>query len=458
MTGLLLRDCRVEGYGRVDARIADGVITEIGPRLEVAGADVLDGNGGALLPGLHDHHIHLHACAAALLSVDCGPDSVRSANELAGRLRTAATRGAVRGVGYHESVAGLLDRVALDAIISEVPVRIQHRSGRGWFLNTAALQRYGLDANDDPAVERDGQGDATGRVWRGDYLLRDPAGQLPGLDQVGRALSRYGVTGVTDATPDLTPPAVQALRSASAEGALPQRLRLLGAPIGDSGPDVGPFKVVLDEEVGLDVDGVVDVVRRCRAVGRAVAFHAVTAAEAVVAVTALRAVGPSKGDRLEHGSVLPHELDRDLVDLALVVVTQPTFVSDRGDDYLRDVDERDRPLLYRCRSLLDAGIGVAAGSDAPYGNLDPWRAVAAATTRRTRAGAVLGPDERLPARRALDLFLGSPADPAGAPRRVRPGALADLCLLDGPLADVLQEPAAERVVATVIGGEVVHRG
>jgi hypothetical protein len=36
------------------------------------------------------------------------------------------------------------------------------------------------------------------------------------------------------------------------------------------------------------------------------------------------------------------------------------------------------------------------------------------------------------------------------------GADADLCLLDAPLAEVLADPAAERVRATVIAGELVH--
>ena len=61
---VLLR--RVEVEGRVvDVVVADGVVLAVGPELpSPPGATIVDGAGGALLPGLHDHHLHLHAMAA----------------------------------------------------------------------------------------------------------------------------------------------------------------------------------------------------------------------------------------------------------------------------------------------------------------------------------------------------------------------------------------------------------
>jgi dihydroorotase-like cyclic amidohydrolase len=50
---------------RVDERIVD-----IADRLDPLGSEhVLDVEGGAVLPGLHDHHLHLRAMAAALDSL-----------------------------------------------------------------------------------------------------------------------------------------------------------------------------------------------------------------------------------------------------------------------------------------------------------------------------------------------------------------------------------------------------
>ena len=129
--------------------------------------------------------------------------------------------------------------------------------------------------------------------------------------------------------------------------------------------------------------------------------------------------------------------------------------SERAGADWREVDVDDQPWLYPCRSLIDAGVPVGGSTDAPYTDPDPWRAIAAAATRRTPSGAVLGAGEVVTARRALDLFRSDPRSPGGAPRRVAPGAPADLCLLATPLEVALADPASAEVAATIRGGTVV---
>ena len=119
-------------------------------------------------------------------------------------------------------------------------------------------------------------------------------------------------------------------------------------------------------------------------------MHCVTRAELIVALAAWDEVGAEPGDRIEHGAVIPVELIAGLRARGLVVVTQPSFVAARGDQYLADVDPGDRAHLWRCGSLLAAGVGVAAGTDAPFGDANPWRAIAAARDRTTPSGVVLG--------------------------------------------------------------------
>ena len=124
-----------------------------------------------------------------------------------------------------------------------------------------------------------------------------------------------------------------------------------------------------------------------------------------------------EGDRIEHGAVVPLELIGRLRDLGLTVVTQPGFVAERGDEYLADVDPADRPDLWRCGSLLAAGVAVGAGTDAPFGSADPWRAVAAAIDRRTEGGAMLGTRRADRGRGGARPLPGA----AGPARAVRPG-------------------------------------
>ncbi len=144
-----------------------------------------------------------------------------------------------------------------------------------------------------------------------------------------------------------------------------------------------------------------------------------------------------------------------LAALGVTVVTQPGFVAERGDRYRAEVDESEQADLWRCATLLRGGIGVAGGTDAPYGPTDPWRAMAAAVDRRTPSGAVLGADEGLDPARALGLFLGTAADPGGPARRIEPGAPGDLCLLDRPRREAFADLAAVEVTASFVAGAVV---
>ena len=458
MSPLTLRDVEVGGR-RVDVRLAEAFIAAIASRLPVGG-DEIDGRGGALLPGLADHHIHLFALAAQRDSVRL--DDVRSADELKRRIAaTTAARPAgawVRAIGYHERMAGELDAAALDALAPRHPLRVQHQTGALWVLNTAALAA--VNAADGPAcVERGADARLTGRIWRGDPWLRERIGaEAPPLAPVGRQLAAYGITQLTDASVTTNAGAAARLADAHRAGELPQRLTLMsGGPLEapeDGAFAVGPVKVLLDDHALIDLDDFASRIAGARRQDRAVAVHCVTAGELALTLAAFEAAGSRPGDRIEHGSVIPAAAIGQIGSLGLAVVTQPAFVTERGDRYLAEVDPAEQADLYRCASLKAAGVQVAGSSDAPYASPDPWAGVAAAIRRRTAGGAMLGGDERLGAAEALAMYLGAADDP-GAPRRIEVGAPADLCLLKVPLAEALAEPSAEIVRATFVAGQPV---
>jgi predicted amidohydrolase YtcJ len=458
MESLLIIDGEVEGEGGVDVRVDGNVITEVGHQLPRGTSDVLDAAGGAVLPGLHDHHVHLRALAAAASSVRLGPAAVADKGAFAAALRDAASAGDrgtwVRGIGYHESVAGPLDAAALDDVVDDRPVRVQHRSGALWVLNTEALRRARVADSAEAGIERDGSGAPTGRLWRLDRWLggRVPPVE-PDLEAPGRRAAAWGITGFTDADPERTEADVARL------AVLPQRLHLMGPPglrvDGQARVTLGPVKVILDDDTLPSPDALAAKARMAHAEQRGLAVHCVTRAQLVVALAALHDAGPGPLDRIEHAALVPDELVDELRSSQVTVVTQPNFVAERGDAYMAEVEADDRPYLYRCRSLLDAGVKVAAGTDAPFGDADPWSAIRAAVERRTRSGVVLGPDERVVPERALALFLGEASAPAKR-RRVALGAAGDLCVLRGPRAVALKQPDAALVRATVIAGAVVY--
>src|ERR1700712_4012674 len=133
LSDLLICDVEVGGR-RTDVRIANGLVAELGPRLKRTG-DELDGGGGALIPGLIDHHIHLLAAAAARTSVSLA--DVSGPRELAERLGAPGI-GWLRATGFHEHRAGPLDRETLDRIALDRPGRGPHPTGAGWVLTRAA--------------------------------------------------------------------------------------------------------------------------------------------------------------------------------------------------------------------------------------------------------------------------------------------------------------------------------
>jgi predicted amidohydrolase YtcJ len=459
---LLIRRAEVGGAPGLDVRVRAGVVAEIGEDLR-GPEPALDAAGGALLPGLIDHHIHLLALAAQRASLRLGPDEIAGPEALRSMLRgadRAAPRGVwLRGVAYHESVAGALDRTVLDALVPTRPLRIQHRSGALWMLNSVALAAVGaMDAVAD-CIERDARGEPTGRIWRGDAWLRERLPDAPPpLGPVMRELAAFGITGVTDASVTTDASRARLFETAQAAGDLPQRLMLMsgGALPGSAAYRVGPVKILLDDDGLGDLEGMGAVIAFARAERRAVAVHCVTAAQLAFTLAAFDAAGARPGDRIEHGGMIDVNAAAEIARLDLCVVTQPGFIAERGDQYRIDIAPEEHTSLYPCASLLRAGVPVAASSDAPYTRPDPWAAMTAAMRRRAPSGAVLGEGERVDGETALGLYLGTFDAPGGPARRIAIGAPADLCLLHTPRAAALAAPGASLVRATVIDGVVVH--
>ena len=515
-TWLITDATRFPDGARVDVRLRAGRVESVAsaPRSTRAsrtsatshpgsGADQhLDARGGLLLPGLHDHHVHLFALAAARASVDLSPSSVRDAGGLDVALSAKRAAGEpaaarhewVRGFGYHEQSAGSLDRARLDALMPDRPLRIQHASGKVWFLNSQALAR--LDLRSAPeGLERDATGAPTGRLFRGDHWLRAqlaPA-DVPDLAALSRMLAGFGITGITDTSAGNDGAQLQAFASAQKRGALLQSARVMGGDAlgdasgnasGDSSGNaqaglhfdaervedarnnlsrlvVGERKFLLDEDDLPPVDELVRAVQAARRQGRGTAWHCVSRVELLYVLHVLEQAGPSgtaTRDRIEHAGVVPTPCLAALAARGLSVVTQPAFIAERGDRYRVEADPDDLPALYRLASLVRAGVPLGLSSDAPYGTSDPWSVMRAAVTRTTAAGAVMGPDEALSPEAALAGYLGSAADPGGKPREIRPGAPADLCLLHAPWTEVRERLKADVVRAVFSAGRLVVGG
>ncbi len=431
---MLIRRATLLDGRPVDIRV-DSQITELADGLTPRPREeVFDAAGGTVLPGLHDHHVHLYSAAAAEDSLRVGPPQVRDRRDLVRALAGAGVGvdGWIRAVGYHESVAGPLERAVLDTLAPAVPVRVQHRSGLEWTLNSAGLARIGLTDHPD------------GRLRSADptWSLGEPRRNI-NLAKISRRLARYGVTAVTDATPDLDAADIVSLVASRRRGELRQGVHFLS-----------PGKRILRDDE-LDLEELTGWIAARHRAGGPVAVHCVTGAQLLVTIAALDQAGTRPGDRIEHAAVVPDDAIAELGRLGITVVTQPNFVAERGDQYLVDVPADEHRQLWRVASLRNAGVAVALSTDMPFGCDDPWAAMRAAVGRVTPSGAVLNADERVAARAALLMFLGHPQRPA-QPRAVAAGQPADLCVLTLPPAAALSELHADMVAAAVLGGELVY--
>lgn len=493
------------GTALIDIRTAGEHIAEVASGLRAyPGEEVLNAHGGTIVPGIHDHHVHLRAWAASYSSIMVGPPKVKDAMALATALRDADSnpwssssssgeaRGWIRAVGYHESVAGNLDRWSLDSMLPHRPLQLQHRSGSLWILNTRALAALGLEAPDrsspdlndfgpqssrfspaqrmlspnslPPGIELDDYGRPTGRIWRQDRWLNNRLRAIKGdipldLAQISRQAAAWGVTGFTDATADMDDSSLEQLAKAKSSGLIAQRLHLMVAPgskidphgVLAPGVSTGAVKIVLDDDKLPTFRALCDLILQAHRRQRPIAVHCVTRVQACLLVAALEEVKSLPGDRIEHGAVLSADIIRSIKDLGVTVVTQPSFVSTRGDQYLADLDREDLRDLWRLGTLMDTGVRVALSTDAPFGHCNPWLSVLAASTRQAPSGRTLGPQERISRGSALSLFFGRANHPTTL-RTVSPGQPADLIILD----EWYKNLGAPAVLATIIGGKVIH--
>lgn len=482
-----LRDARpLGGHAPIDVTIADGVITGIHPAGTIAaGEGVVDLEGRYLLPGLWDEHVHLTQWAQHRRRLDLSTAS--SAREAAERVADAAAAAApgetIVGGGFRDGLwpdaptAALLDAAAPDHAVVLVSADVHC----AW-LNSAALARYGAEL----PVESLETAAVTG-------LLREEAAfavtrQLDGapdevLDQwvgeAAREAAARGVVGVVDLEmrwnlDDWKRRVAGGFDGLRVEfGVYPQHLERAigeglhsGAVVSET-VSVGPLKVITDGSLNTRTAYCCDpypeesehpyglltvppcdlhpLLARASDAGFELAVHAIGDGANRVALDVFQKLG--RGGRIEHAQLLH---DSDLARFAALGVTASVQPEHAMDD--RDVAERYWPgrtgRAFALRSLLDAGARVILGSDAPVAPLDPWVAIAAATTRSRDGREPFHGEQAISVPEALA---------ASTRTLVAVGERADLIAVESdPLTASGDALRAMPVALTLLGGRVTH--
>ncbi len=495
-------------------------------RLRGRSTQVIDLPDATLMPGFIDAHAHLHMWACRPDVVDLV--DTRSLAEVLHRIAAAARRrrpgqwvvargfdknhwAQTGGSPSRSGTSGVFPTAAdLDAVTGAVPTRIESRDGHSVWVNTAALRLARITPATKPprggAILRDARGRPTGILQENAInLLPDAASTLTDAEveaslRAGiRRLHRCGITGLHSVD------VVGGLRwfqRLHASGRLTLRIRYalpvekldhaialgLQAGLGDDMLRISGVKFFSDGSLGSQSAYMFDpyptrpgdrgvpvcvgrelreLVCKAARAGLPCWVHAIgdrANHETLEALAAARRVEPRPLlHRIEHAQCVRPADVRRMSRLGVIASVQPCHI-------VGDIDAAERhwsnvlKWTYPLRSLRDAGVVMAFGSDLPVETFDPIVGVHAAVNRQTLDRRPAGGWQMHQAVRVRDALraytVGGAAAVGEADRlgRVAPGMLADLVLLSG---DPLRIPPARLlelgVLATVCDGRVVYR-
>ncbi len=483
---------------------------------------VLDVEGATVYPGFVDAHVHLSSIGLALREVRLhGIASYAAVVDATVAFARTNDDPWIVGVGWDQNLwpgQAFPTEGPLSAAWAARPVVLHRIDGHASLANAEAMRRAGITAQTpDPAggrIVRDEHGAPTGLFIDNAALLIVAAIPPPSAAQLRTALGtairechRWGITSVGEARTEAAVLAV--LESLAASGALDLRVHamlngaddaLLGERFargprtfdGDARLAVRAVKLYADGALGsrgaallapysddphnsglllTTQEHRIDVGTRALKAGFQVCTHAIGDRANRLVLDAYEQVlhGLSLDDararrfRVEHAQILaPEDLPR-FAALGIIPSMQTTHqVSDMPWAQER-LGAARLTGAYAWRSLLDTGVIIANGTDAPVESLDTVRSFHAAVTRQDERGAPPDgwyPDQRMTrvqALKSMTLWAAQANFAEHLVGSIARGKFADFVVADG---DLFTAPAGEimqtKIRATYLAGRKVY--
>lgn len=472
--------------------VALGTTGEIN-KLAGKGTQTIDAQQATIVPGFIDSHNHAPGNELLYEVLVGNPYDVEfvSIASIIAKLRAKAKETPaetwVEGYFFDDTKVKdnrALTRQDLDLVSTELPVMVQHRGGHTAFYNSKALQMAGIEpGTPNPAggtYDRDTGGDLTGRVtdrarevfekigrrmsYTGEDALRR---DRDGLAFISKQFVRYGLTSVCHEGGNL-----QALQQLHSRGALLHRVSYeaygaqleamltggMSTGLGDDWirlgatsehtadgsfsertmaisvpyPGTNGYKGNVTE-TQEDLNKWCERVHRagiqmnCHANGDVAIDHVLTAYEHALALAPNADARP----KITHCTLITDELVRRIKAIGAVPALFTSYAYYNPDKFHFYGEE----LMKRCmayRTLLDAGVPAAAGSDFDPGPFSPLMGIQGMVTRTGWNGEVWGANQRITVDEALRV---NTINGAYATREesikgsITPGKLADFVML-----------------------------
>ena len=498
---LLVTDVTVGDTPGRAVHLVQGRIAWLGPAATAPSADrTVQGDGALLTPAFVDAHVHATATGLALTGLDLhGAGSLAAAVARVAAHARAVPVGTLLGTGWDETPwpeRRGLTRTDLDAAVGDRPAYLARVDVHSATVSTALLDRVpGIAAL--PGFSPDGRLrlDAHHAVRQAAYGSVDPAQRTAAQRATLRAAAALGIGSVHE----MAGPEVSSAEDLAA---------LLELAAGEPGPSVVGYWGELSERGGLDVvrelglagaggdlfcDGafgshtaalshpytdrpdtagelrfdtasLVEHLRACTAAGVQAGFHCIGDAAVDQVLTAVGAVVDQLGadavracrHRLEHVELADGAAIDRLRQWGMVASVQPAFDAAWGGDAGMYAERLGIDRAAGCNpfaDLVDAGVPVALGSDAPVTPLDPWGGVYAAVDHRT-PGSGLRPFDAFDAATHGGWHAARAEYPDGPLAVGAPATLA-LWATDRPLSAVLDARARPTCRQLVVAGRLI---
>lgn len=463
----------------------------------------IDLGGRTVIPGINDAHMHLGIAPAAydlpLKGID--PSWKEITDALGTAVSKAPTGTWIAGV-FGETVLDdpLATRKVLDAIAPNHLVMLFDWTGHASLLNTAAMRRLGVrEGEPNPEggtfVRNPVDHKLTGmtlefanfRIQRRLTALTGDTEAVAELKGYLENAARLGITSIQDMAQPIPADRVVALLS-KAQPAIRVRVIWFGLtdehgmlpneghpPNGNAPPlvTVSGTKWVLDGtpiehsaamrkpyanhrstsgELDFSQSEMEDLLRDSLRRNDQLMVHVVGDRTVETFLHAMDATGGEKAwaqrrVRLEHADGLMPDLVPQAKRLGVVVVQNPTHLALDLERWGSGRAEHNQPM----RSLLDAGIPLAIGSDGPN---NPYMNIMLATTYKGKPADAITREQAVIAYTLISAYAEFGEKDKGS---LEPGKLADMAVLS---QDIFAVPADDlpktESVLTVVGGKIVY--
>lgn len=488
--------------------------------------ETIDLKGARVVPGLIDSHMHPLMLAEAAEKIACLPPEIMSIADLIPKIRQVREEKGpdcwIQGWGYDESKLAegrLITKYDLDQGASDVPVVMVRSCVHIYSVNSKMLEMAGITKDTpDPMggiIERDENGEPNG-------ILKEAArnlvmDMLPVSDvektsdrivSLGKKLATLGITSIDDSMSKYVPEdsgiyyeeaAKKGLKTKIAQyynwfqteeklknGTLPADLKerydkskihfQAGIKILCDGSISGrtawmdrPYKDEPDNYglCSVKKEDLINAADYAMKEGIQLQLHAMGTRTVDMIIDTLKDYPKWTKDcphiRIEHVTEPSAWAIKTAAEKGIAFTTQPVFLFSEIENYSKYIGEKYLPQLYPFRSIMDGGVTLAFGSDAPATAwaepADPFIGMYFAVTRKSWDGTDCSRKEAITVEEALKAYTCNAAYILGLGEkgRLAKGFDADFVVLDKDILSIDPEDIRNtRPAATYIGGQCVY--